>query len=210
MEVDVYERRWLILTAATLAVLLVAVLISAFGLGITVPGVEGQVRPERLDRTPPFDRPGLRELGPGSYEAYLIAHIWAYSPNEIRIPAGSTVRFYLTSRDVVHGFHIQGTHLNTMVIPGQIARLTHTFREPGTYLFVCHEYCGINHHTMFGRIIVEPPDAARPTAPAATGLKAAVAQRDEPAADRPGPSGVARVEPAAVARAMLADAGGRP
>ena len=168
MEVDAYERRWMILTAATLAVLFLAVLVSAFALGITVPGVSGQVSPDRLDRTPPFDRPGLREVGPGRYEAYIIAHIWAYSPNEIRVPVGSTVRFYITSRDVVHGFRIQGTYLNTMVIPGQVAELTYTFREPGTYLVVCHEYCGINHHTMLGRVIVEADATAR-AMPADTG-----------------------------------------
>ena len=168
MEVDVYERRWMILTAATLALLLVAVLIAAFALGITVPGVSGQVRPDQLDRTPPFDHLGVREVGPGTYEAYIIAHIWAYSPNEIRVPAGSTVRFYVTSRDVIHGFRVEGTHLNTMVLPGQVAELTYTFRNPGTYLIVCHEYCGINHHTMFGRVIVEAPGTAR-ALPAAAG-----------------------------------------
>jgi len=61
----------------------------------------------------------------------------------------------LTSVDVIHGFKIQGTTVNRMVIPGQVTRARYTFNRPGTYLFVCHEYCGINHHNMFGRIIVE-------------------------------------------------------
>ncbi|HEY8486871.1 MAG TPA: cytochrome c oxidase subunit II [Limnochordales bacterium] len=161
MEVDVYERRWMILSGATLAVLFLAVVVAAFGLGITLPGVAGQVRPDQLDRTPPFDRPGVRQVAPGQYEAYLIAHIWAYSPNEIRVPVGSTVRFAITSRDVIHGFRIQGTNVNAMVIPGQVSEVTHTFRQPGTYVFLCHEYCGINHHLMYGRIIVEGPGQAR-------------------------------------------------
>lgn len=143
------------LVAVVLAVFFLAVLGSVFGAGIQVPGVYGQVNPQALASSPPFDRPGVRELGPGRYEASLVAFIWAYTPNEIRVPAGSTVTFNLTSRDVVHGFRIVGTPVNTMVFPGQLAKATYTFREPGTYLFVCHEYCGIGHQNMFGRIIVE-------------------------------------------------------
>ena len=33
--------------------------------------------------------------------------------------------------------------------------MTHRFEEPGEYDFVCHEYCGVGHHTMAGKLIVE-------------------------------------------------------
>lgn len=155
MHIELYEKRWMALTGVTLAVLFLAVVGSVFGAGIRLPGIYGQVNPAQLNTTPPFDRPGLRELGPGRYEVSLIAYIWAFSPNEIRVPAGSTVTFHLSSRDVIHGFRIEGTTVNTMVIPGQISRATYTFKEPGTYLFMCHEYCGIGHQTMFGKVIVE-------------------------------------------------------
>lgn len=155
MEIDRYEKRWMILTGVTLAILFAAVIGSVLGAGIQVPGIYGQVDPRALASTPPFDRPGLRQLGPGRYEANVVAFIWAYTPNEIRLPVGSTVTFNLTSRDVVHGFRILDTPVNTMLIPGQVAKVTHTFTRPGTYLFVCHEYCGVGHHNMFGRIIVE-------------------------------------------------------
>ncbi|HUF70564.1 MAG TPA: hypothetical protein VMM79_18085 [Longimicrobiales bacterium] len=42
-----------------------------------------------------------------------------------------------------------------MLIPGQVSRNTYTFDEPGEHLIICHEYCGIAHHAMFGRVIVE-------------------------------------------------------
>lgn len=155
VDIELYERRWMWVAGATLTLLFLAVLGAAFGAGIQVPGVYGRVDPARLAETPPFDRPGLYQVGPGRYEAALIAHIWAYTPNEMRVPAGSTVTFQLTSRDVIHGFRIQGTTINTMVIPGQVARVTYTFKNPGTYTFLCQEYCGILHHTMFGRVIVE-------------------------------------------------------
>ena len=29
------------------------------------------------------------------------------------------------------------------------------FDQPGEYRFFCHEYCGLAHHMMFGRVVVE-------------------------------------------------------
>jgi cytochrome c oxidase subunit 2 len=86
----------------------------------------------------------------------LTGQIWTFMPAEIRIPAGSTVTFIATSRDVVHGLIVPGANINTMLLPGQIARVTTRFDRPGEYPMICHEYCGIAHHTMGGKIIVEP------------------------------------------------------
>ena len=61
-----------------------------------------------------------------------------------------------TSRDVVHGLIVPGANVNTMLLPGQVARVTARFDRPGEYPMICHEYCGIAHHTMSGKIIVEP------------------------------------------------------
>jgi cytochrome c oxidase subunit 2 len=124
---------------------------------IHLPGVAGQVNPRNLATTPPFDQPGLREVEPGRYEAVVIARIWSFDPPELRVPVGAEITFIATSADVLHGFNVEGTRLNMMLIPGQISRNTYTFEEPGEHLLICHEYCGIGHHTMSGRIIVEGP-----------------------------------------------------
>ena len=42
------------------------------------------------------------------------------------------------------------------LLPGQITRITAHFERAGTYPFLCHDYCGIAHHTMWGNVIVEP------------------------------------------------------
>ena len=76
-------------------------------------------------------------------------------PAEIRIPRDTEVTFTATSVDVIHGLEIERTRVNMMLIPGQIGKITHTFREPGEYLLICHEYCGAGHHTMSGKVIVE-------------------------------------------------------
>jgi cytochrome c oxidase subunit 2 len=46
-----------------------------------------------------------------------------------------------------------------MILPGQVSTLTAKLDNPGTYNFICHEYCGQLHHTMYGRLIVEAPAA---------------------------------------------------
>ena len=37
----------------------------------------------------------------------------------------------------------------------QTGEMTYTFEQPGEHLIICHEYCGVGHHTMYGTIIVE-------------------------------------------------------
>ncbi len=74
---------------------------------------------------------------------------------EIRVPAGSTVHFWATSKDLVHGLFVPRHNVNVMLLPGQIAHAQARFDTPGEYPIICHEYCGVAHHTMAGKIIVE-------------------------------------------------------
>ena len=167
IHIDPSERNYIIGTAALLAVFAAAVLISSFAYGIQLPQPVERVDP-RTVATPgasPWGDPveeRIRELAPGKYEVYILAQTWMYSPGSlnygqppITVPAGSTVTFYVTSKDIQHGFRIQGTNVSMMILPGEVSKLTATFDEPGEYDIVCHEYCGVNHHTMFGKIIVE-------------------------------------------------------
>jgi cytochrome c oxidase subunit 2 len=161
LHVDRFEAAWMRIAAAVLAIFFISILVSAFASGFQVPGVYQRIDPTKLyEPGSPFADPGLRELAPGKYEAYIRAQIWSFTPNEIRIPAGSEVTFYTTSQDVQHGIKIQGTNINMMILPGQVSTLKAKFDTPGTYDFVCHEYCGQLHHTMYGQLIVEAEQVA--------------------------------------------------
>ncbi|MDI3341754.1 MAG: cytochrome c oxidase subunit II [Sphaerobacter sp.] len=155
MKVEFYEKVFLVLTVVVLAAGLITIGASVLVAGVHVPSPAARVDPRTVAQTPPFDQPGLREIAPGKYEAVILARAWFYDPKEIRVPVGSTVTFKMTSADVVHGFELEGTTLNGMLIPGQVLTMTTTFEEPGEHLFICHEYCGVGHHTMFGRVVVE-------------------------------------------------------
>lgn len=153
--VYLYELAWILPSIAIPVGMLVALVVTAFGAGIHLPGEAGRVDPARVAETPPFDRPGVVEVAPGLWEVRLTAQVWAFAPNEIRVPAGATVRFVATSKDVVHGLFVPYHNINVMVLPGQVARAQARFDRPGEYPIICHEYCGIAHHIMAGRIVVE-------------------------------------------------------
>jgi cytochrome c oxidase subunit 2 len=153
--IDPYERIWMGLSIMVLAILFTAVSIASMGMGIQVPSPEGRVDPRTVTESGPFSEPGLRDLGNGQYEAYILGQTWNWQPNKITVPVGSTVTFYITSKDVQHGVLLWDTNLNIMVLPGHISRAKITFDKPGEYPFICHEYCGVGHHTMAGKVIVE-------------------------------------------------------
>lgn len=154
--VYLYELAWILPSIAIPVGMLAALLVTAFGAGIHVPSVAGRIDPTRVTETAPFDQPGVVQTGPVSYEVRMIGQIWAFTPNEIRVPVGSTVTFVATSKDVIHGIFIPGANVNVMLIPGQISRVTARFDREGEFFMACHEYCGIAHHTMGGKVIVEP------------------------------------------------------
>jgi cytochrome c oxidase subunit II len=150
-----FEIAWILPSIAVPIALLVAIVLTAFAVGIAVPGNAGRINPKDINTTAPFDKPGVREIAPGEYEVSMVAQLFSFTPGEIEIPVGSRVTFVATSRDVIHGLKIVDTPINTMVVPGQISRLTTRFDRPGEYLVVCHEYCGGGHHLMAGKIVVK-------------------------------------------------------
>lgn len=149
------ERAWMIFGIVTLVVFLGIMAVAALHDDIAPPSHMQVIDPTRVAQTPPFDKPGLHHTGVHQYDDYVIAHIFSFQPSTITVPVGSTVTFYATSSDVVHGFFIPNTAVNLMVIPGWVSEATHTFRKAGTYLLLCNEYCGLGHHFMYGSVEVQ-------------------------------------------------------
>ena len=153
---EVYEKGFLALSAVMLVAFLGALAYAGFAMNIELPSDAEQLDPREVRQTEPFSDPGpgLYRTGPGEYRVVILASAWRFNPAQIEVPAGSEVTFVATSADVLHGFHIEETRVNVMMIPGEVTRFTYTFREPGQKNFVCHEYCGIGHHQMYGELTV--------------------------------------------------------
>lgn len=100
--------------------------------------------------------------------------------NEIRLPVGQSVRFLLTSDDVIHSFWVPALGGKTDMIPGrETSLLLHPVRE-GAWTGICAEYCGGAHAQMRLEVIVEP---AEDFAAWRAGLAEPVAAADHPGLD---------------------------
>ena len=75
---------------------------------------------------------------------------WSLAPDHV--PAGSRVRFDVTSIDVNHGFGLYDPHGHLIgsvqAMPGYHNKLDLTLTEVGVYRIRCLELCGLNHATM--------------------------------------------------------------
>lgn len=74
---------------------------------------------------------------------------------EMVLPVGSTVRFDITSRDVIHSFWVPAFRIKQDAIPGQTTVAYVTLTETGTYgtnsslRLQCAELCGTGHARMY-------------------------------------------------------------
>jgi len=74
--------------------------------------------------------------------------------NELHIPAGRQVAFYLHAPDVIHSFWIPQLGGKRDVVPHRLNRITLTPETPGEFPGQCAEYCGMSHANMRFRVIV--------------------------------------------------------
>jgi cytochrome c oxidase subunit 2 len=154
VRVNVYEKFWMGSAAAIIVVFLGATVVGVMG-GRTPPSHVETIHPAAAMTDPRFAERGVVREPDGRVVVTALALMFAFQPNEIRVPARTPITFRITSPDVTHGFQIVGTNGNTMVIPGYVSQFTITFDRPDRYLIVCNEYCGLGHHIMSGTLIVE-------------------------------------------------------
>ncbi len=150
------ERRW-----ATLSIVIVGVLVGmAAFIGIhqaTMP--QGRVEtadPEKLHRSGEFVESNLGSAieADGSVVVRAIGQQYSFTPQCVVVPADTPVTFRATSADVVHGLLIEGTNINTMLVPGYVSVLPIRFKAPGDHVMPCQEFCGIGHQGMWGKVKV--------------------------------------------------------
>jgi cytochrome c oxidase subunit II len=142
------ERNVLVVSLLFMGAMIGLLGFAAVRLGVSVPGCVTNVKP--------FKEGSLTQLAPGRYEAHVIAKTFSFQPSPITVPRGSVVDFYVTSKDVVHGFAIEGTNVNLTAIPGVVTYAQARFDEPRKIVIACHEFCGEGHQEMTGIIEVTP------------------------------------------------------
>lgn len=106
---------------------------------------------------------------PPGADVYLTAMSFQWTPI-LKLQKGKEYILHLSSLDVNHGFSLYPININFQVIPGYDYGLRVTPNASGDFRIICNEFCGIGHHTMVGRVIVED-SATAPVAAAAGGVQ---------------------------------------
>ena len=155
MHVDPYEKFWMYAAGALIVLFASSAVYSAFAQANHPPSHVETIDPTTARTDPRFTELGVVQRADGTVEVVVLAQMFSFMPGEIRVPAGRPVTFRVTSPDVIHGFQIVASNGNATIVPGYVSQFTTTFAKPGEYLIVCNEYCGLGHHLMSGRLIVE-------------------------------------------------------
>lgn len=100
------------------------------------------------DNTLPMVRPQ-----PGA-DVYLEASQYKWSP-VLYLKKGQEYTLHLSSLDVNHGFSLYPMNINLQVVPGYDYGLKIVPNQAGECIIICNEYCGLGHHGMTGKIVVE-------------------------------------------------------
>lgn len=146
---------------ASMLVVMMAVIVTTGITGALHPASNVEViEPQTLHLAGEFVESNLgTALEPdGSATVRLIAEQYDFVPRCVLVPADTPVTFRLTSADVVHGFLLPDTNVNTMVVPGFVSELRTSFAQTGEYMMPCHEFCGLGHHAMWTHVSVVPKE----------------------------------------------------
>jgi cytochrome c oxidase subunit II len=154
------EKRWLMIMTAMLGVMMAIVVVTGIAGALHPSSNVEVVDPTTLHLKGEFVESNLgTAIEPdGSATVRIIAEQYGFVPRCVRVPAGMPVKFRLTSADVVHGFLLPDTNVNTMVVPGFVAEVRTSFAALGEYAMPCHEFCGLGHQAMWAHVSVLPKE----------------------------------------------------
>ncbi len=150
------ERRWAMMS---IAIAVVLTILAAFA-GIdraTMPQARVETTdPARLHLSGEFVESNLGSAAEpdGSVTVRAIGQQYSFTPACILVPAQTPITLRATSADVVHGMLVQGTNINTMLVPGYVSEQHMRFEATGDYLMPCQEFCSFGHEGMWGRVRV--------------------------------------------------------
>jgi len=150
------ERRWALVSIGIIVALIVMAVFVGFHQA-TMPQARVETAdPTTLHLSGEFIESNLGSAvePDGSVTVRAIGQQYSFTPQCLVLPADTPVTMRATSADAVHGLLIQGTNINTMLVPGYVSVASMRFDKPGDYAMPCQEFCGIGHQGMWGKIKV--------------------------------------------------------
>lgn len=150
------ERRWARAVAVIVALVVAVMIYSGLHWTAVAPSNVETIDAGRLHLSGEFMEANLgTAIQPDrSAVVRVIAQQYSFVPRCIVVPTDTPITFRVTSPDVVHGFLIAGTNVNSMVVPGYVAEVRTRFDKAGEHVMPCHEYCSVGHEGMWARVKV--------------------------------------------------------
>lgn len=156
--VDTAERGWAYAVGAVVAVVFAVIIYSGLHWAAQPPSNIETIDASQLHLAGEFVEANLgtetRPQPDGSLIVRVIAQQYSFVPSCIVVPVDTPITFRVTSPDVIHGFLISGTNVNSMVVPGFVSEVRAQFDQPGEHLMPCHEYCSVGHAGMWAEVKV--------------------------------------------------------
>ena len=113
------------------------------------PGEDGAFGNVDIRHITPENPFGMDPEDPAGRDDVLIA-----SPI-VHLPVDQPMRAWLRSKDVLHDFAVPQFRVKMDLVPGHVTYAWFTPTVVGEYEILCEELCGLAHHTMRGRVVVE-------------------------------------------------------
>jgi cytochrome c oxidase subunit II len=150
------ENRWLLVMAGMLVVMMAIIVVTGAVDGLHPSSNVEIIDPRTLHLNGEFVESNLGSAvePDGSVTVRILAQQYGFVPDCIEVPVDTPIKFRVASADVIHGFIIPYTNVNTMIVPGYIAEVRTRFATTGKNDMPCHEYCGLGHQAMWAHVIV--------------------------------------------------------
>jgi cytochrome c oxidase subunit II len=148
------ERRWAVVSAGIVATLVFLATFAGVHQAVMPQARVETVDPRTLHVAGEFIETNLGSAvePDGTVTVRIIGQQYSFTPQCILVPTNTPITFRATSADVVHGFLIQNTTVNLMLVPGYISTISTRFASPVESLMPCHEYCGSGHQAMWAHV----------------------------------------------------------
>lgn len=127
----------------------VRVIAQQFGWNSRYPGPDGKFGASDLKFMSSDNQFGLDAADPAGKDDFMAPL------NEIVIPVNKDALFYITSKDVIHGFAVHAMRSQQDAIPGIMIPNSFKPTETGNFLITCAQLCGSGHGMMRGSLIVK-------------------------------------------------------
>jgi len=96
-------------------------------------------------------------------ELYVVGKQWMWKVEHpggqreidaLHAPVDKTIKLVMASEDVIHSFFVPAFRIKHDVVPGTLQTLWFRANKTGVFRLECTQYCGLQHATMGGEIVV--------------------------------------------------------